>query len=67
MIVLVFLFALAGEMALLMAMEAFLASHEFVCWWCLFVTIILWSRYFLVVHVVCLRCCYMAVISPHEA
>jgi len=44
--------AVMGVVALLVAMEALQASHEFVQWWCILVAIVLWPCQVLVEHVV---------------
>jgi len=59
--------AVTGVVALLVAMEAFQASHKFVCQWCILVAVDLWPHQILVEHVVHLGCYSMAVVSPREA
>jgi len=59
--------AMTGIVALLVAMEALQASHEFVWQWCMLVAVILWPHRVLIEHVVDLGCCSMAVVFPCEA
>jgi len=59
--------AIAGVVTLLVAMEAFFASHKFVQWWCMLVTIILWSRNVLVELVIDLRGHTVSVVSSSIA
>jgi len=59
--------AVMGVVTLLVAMEAFQASHKFVWQWCILVAVVLWPRQVLVEHVVHLGCCPMAVVFPCKA
>jgi len=59
--------AVTGVVALLVAMEALLASYKFVCQWCMLVAIVLWPRRVLVEHVVYLGCYSMVVVFPCKA